>query len=83
MWTFVGGFRGRPENEPYTNTILLTGKRQKHEMLEAMNAGADDFLAKPFDPPEPESAPLGREENRGAATKARFCEQRAAQLRKS
>lgn len=44
--------RGRPENEPYTYTILLTGKNQKHEMLEAMNAGADDFLAKPFDPPE-------------------------------
>jgi two-component system cell cycle response regulator len=44
--------RGRPENEPYTYTILLTGKSQKHEMLEAMDAGADDFLAKPFDPPE-------------------------------
>ena len=44
--------RGRSENEPYTYTILLTGKSQKQEMLEAMDAGADDFLAKPFDPPE-------------------------------
>ncbi len=44
--------RGRPETDPYTYTILLTGKSQKQEMLEAMAAGADDFLAKPFDPPE-------------------------------
>jgi diguanylate cyclase (GGDEF)-like protein len=44
--------RRRPETEPYTYTILLTAKSQKHEMLEAMDAGADDFLAKPFDPPE-------------------------------
>lgn len=44
--------RQRPETEPYTYTILLTAKSQKEEMLEAMDAGADDFLAKPFDPPE-------------------------------
>ena len=42
--------RGRPESVPYTYTILLTGKSRKQEMLEAMEAGADDFLAKPFDP---------------------------------
>ena len=44
--------RGRPETEPYTYTILLTAKSEKQEMLEAMDAGADDFLAKPFDPAE-------------------------------
>lgn len=44
--------RQRVETEPYTYTILLTAKSQKQEMLEAMDAGADDFLAKPFDPPE-------------------------------
>jgi two-component system cell cycle response regulator len=44
--------RGRPEDEPYTYTILLTSKNRKHEMLEAMEAGVDDFLAKPFDPLE-------------------------------
>ncbi len=44
--------RHRPETEPYTYAILLTAKSQKHEMLEAMDAGADDFLARPFDPPE-------------------------------
>jgi two-component system cell cycle response regulator len=44
--------RSRPEDEPYTYTILLTAKNRKDEMLEAMNAGVDDFLAKPFDPLE-------------------------------
>src|SRR5205085_10641901 len=44
--------RGRPEDSPYTYTILLTAKSRKQEMLEAMDAGADDFLAKPFDPSE-------------------------------
>jgi diguanylate cyclase (GGDEF)-like protein len=44
--------RGRQEDVPYTYAILLTVKNRKQEMLEAMEAGADDFLAKPFDPPE-------------------------------
>jgi two-component system, cell cycle response regulator len=44
--------RSRPEGGPYTYTILLTAKSRKQEMLEAMEAGADDFLAKPFNPPE-------------------------------
>lgn len=44
--------RDRPGHEPYTYTILLTAKSRKQEMLEAMDAGADDFLAKPFDPLE-------------------------------
>ena len=44
--------RARPESYRYTYTILLTSKSKKHEMLEAMDAGADDFLVKPFDPAE-------------------------------
>ena len=44
--------RERSDKVPYTYTILLTAKSKKQEMLEAMEAGADDFLAKPFDPPE-------------------------------
>jgi diguanylate cyclase (GGDEF)-like protein len=44
--------RARPENEPYVYCILLTAKTKKQEMLEAMDAGADDFLTKPFDPLE-------------------------------
>ena len=41
-----------PKEGPYTYTILLTAKSEHNEMLEAMEAGADDFLAKPFDPLE-------------------------------
>jgi two-component system cell cycle response regulator len=44
--------RNRPEDAPYTYAILLTAKNRKDEKLEAMNAGADDFLAKPIDPLE-------------------------------
>lgn len=44
--------RCRSGDEPYTYTILLSAKNHKHEMLEAMAAGVDDFLAKPFDPLE-------------------------------
>jgi PleD family two-component response regulator len=47
--------RGKPSDEAYTYTILLTAKNRKEEMLEAMDAGADDFLAKPFDPSEPKA----------------------------
>jgi two-component system cell cycle response regulator len=44
--------RGRTEQGRYTYAILLTAKSKQNEMLEAMAAGADDFLAKPFDPLE-------------------------------
>jgi two-component system cell cycle response regulator len=44
--------RSRSADIPYTYTIVLTAKGQKQEMLEAMEAGADDFIAKPFDVPE-------------------------------
>lgn len=33
----------------YSYVILLTGKDDKKDMLEAMHAGADDYLVKPFD----------------------------------
>jgi two-component system, cell cycle response regulator len=33
----------------YSYVILLTGKDGKTDMLEAMQAGADDYLVKPFD----------------------------------
>jgi two-component system, cell cycle response regulator len=33
----------------YSYIILLTGKDDKKDMLEAMRAGADDYLVKPFD----------------------------------
>lgn len=44
--------RAHADKMSYTYTILLTAKSRQQEMLEAMDAGADDFLPKPFDPPE-------------------------------
>jgi len=36
----------------YTYTVLLTGKDGKDDLLEGMQAGADDYLVKPFEPLE-------------------------------
>lgn len=36
--------------QSYTYVILLTALNAKSDYLEGMNAGADDFLTKPFDP---------------------------------
>ena len=38
--------------EHYTYVILLSAKSQKIELVEGMNAGADDFMTKPFDSAE-------------------------------
>lgn len=38
--------------EPYVYIILLTAKGQKQDIIEGLEAGADDFVAKPFDPHE-------------------------------
>lgn len=40
--------RARPTDQ-YTNVILLTSLGGKANYLEAMNAGADDFITKPFE----------------------------------
>jgi two-component system cell cycle response regulator len=39
--------RDAPDN--YVYAILLTGKDSKEDLLKAMEAGADDYLVKPFD----------------------------------
>ena len=39
-------------NESYTYVIILTAKDQKEDLVEVFNAGADDYIAKPFDPHE-------------------------------
>ena len=36
----------------YIYFILLTSKNNKRERVEGLTAGADDFVGKPFDPPE-------------------------------
>ncbi len=41
--------RNTVSNDAYTYVILLTGKEGRQNMLEAMHAGADDYLEKPFD----------------------------------
>jgi len=38
--------------EPYTYILLVTGKGRKQDILEGLEAGADDYLTKPFDPHE-------------------------------
>lgn len=38
--------------EAYTYMLLLTSKGQKQDLLEGMDAGADDYLKKPLDPDE-------------------------------
>lgn len=39
-------------NQPYTYVILLTGKTEKSDLVEGLQAGADDYLTKPYDPQE-------------------------------
>jgi len=36
----------------YVYTVMLTSKSHKQDRIKAMEAGADDYLAKPVDPPE-------------------------------
>jgi len=39
-------------NGTYIYTVMLTAKNRKQDLLVAMEAGADDYLAKPVDPSE-------------------------------
>jgi diguanylate cyclase (GGDEF)-like protein len=38
--------------EPYTYVILLTANTQRGQIIEGLEAGADDYIVKPFDPHE-------------------------------
>ncbi|MEX0979427.1 MAG: diguanylate cyclase [Pirellulales bacterium] len=42
----------RNKPEPYTYIIMLTGKRNKGDVINGLDAGADDYVVKPFDPEE-------------------------------
>jgi len=39
----------RQAREPYTYVLLLTAKGQKQDIVAGLDAGADDYLTKPFD----------------------------------
>jgi len=41
----------RAENIP-TQVVLLTARQQEHDILRGFQLGADDYLVKPFSPPE-------------------------------
>lgn len=43
------------EREPYVYVLLLTAKQQREDLVEAIQAGADDFVSKPFDRAELEA----------------------------
>ncbi len=36
----------------YTYIVFLTSRQEKHDLIEALSAGADDFISKPFHPNE-------------------------------
>jgi CheY-like chemotaxis protein len=42
----------RLKPEPYTYILLLTGKRAQVDIISGLDAGADDYVTKPFDPAE-------------------------------
>jgi two-component system cell cycle response regulator len=42
----------RNKPEPYTYILLLTGKRAQDDVVAGLDAGADDYVTKPFDPAE-------------------------------
>jgi two-component system, cell cycle response regulator len=44
--------RARLDSRRYIYTVMLTAKSRKQDLLTAMAAGADDYLAKPVDPSE-------------------------------
>jgi diguanylate cyclase (GGDEF)-like protein len=58
-WILPGGIDGleicrrmRQRQVPYVYTLLLTAKDRKEDLIAGLEAGADDFLAKPYFPAE-------------------------------
>ena len=42
----------RNKPEPYTYILMLTGRRAQDDVIRGLEAGADDYVRKPFDPSE-------------------------------
>ena len=39
-------------DRPYVYVLLLTARAQREDLVKGLQSGADDYLTKPFDPPE-------------------------------
>jgi two-component system cell cycle response regulator len=44
--------REQTEDKPYVYVLLLTARTEKADLLKGLDSGADDYITKPFDPPE-------------------------------
>jgi diguanylate cyclase (GGDEF)-like protein len=44
--------REQSEDKPYVYILLLTARTEKADVLRGLDSGADDYITKPFDPPE-------------------------------
>lgn len=44
--------REQSTDKPYVYILLLTSRTEKADLLNGLESGADDYIAKPFDPPE-------------------------------
>lgn len=44
--------REQSGDKPYIYILLLTSRTEKADLLKGLESGADDYIAKPFDPPE-------------------------------
>jgi two-component system cell cycle response regulator len=42
----------KQQNRPYVHIVLVTSKREKQDIVAGLEAGADDYLTKPWDPAE-------------------------------
>lgn len=44
--------REQQGDKPYVYVLLLTARTEKADLLKGLDSGADDYITKPFDPPE-------------------------------
>jgi diguanylate cyclase (GGDEF)-like protein len=42
----------KQQNRPYVHVVLVTSKKEKQDIVAGLEAGADDYLTKPWDPAE-------------------------------
>jgi CheY-like chemotaxis protein len=58
---------------PYTYLLLLTSKDRKEDLITGLEAGADDYLTKPFDPPRAYGAEGRTPEHRSREAQRAAC----------